>query len=45
MKACYNSKCPNISYTADISRQKCFNSFCESYILSVLGYFNIENNT
>ena len=27
MKTCYNSKCPNIPHTINISRPKCFNSF------------------
>ena len=26
MKTCYSSKCPNIPYTNNISRPKCFNS-------------------
>ena len=32
MKTCYNSKCPNILYRTDISRQKCFKYFCELYL-------------
>ena len=29
IKTCYNSKCPNIPYTTDVSKTKCFNSFCK----------------
>ena len=43
MRTCYNSKCLNILYTANITRPKFFKSFCEYNVLRILGHFDTEN--